>query len=167
MNLKARLLTQFSLLLTGSGDLGASETEIDQVFRQAFDTGTGLNQAQIAFGDERGVNGSATDSIDLAGSLPGSLGGALTFTAVKEIFIFAAAANAAALKVGAGVSNAFVGPFGAAAVGVKVEPGGILHLRNPTAAGWAVVAGTGDILAVENTGGAAANFTIILIGEGS
>lgn len=167
MALRARILTEFDILVSSSLDLGSSESPIAQAFRQAFDTGAGIDQAQIAFGDIRSVNAAATDSLDLAGGLAGLLGGTLTFTAIKEIFIFAAVANDASLLVGEGISNAFVGPFGASAVGILVPPGGILHLRNPTAAGWTVTAGTGDLLPVENPGAVANSYTIILIGEGS
>lgn len=167
MTLRARILTEFDILLSGSADLGSPSVPIAQAFRQAYDTGTGANEAQIAFGDIRTVSGSATDSIDLAGGLTGLLGGTLTFTAIKEIFIFAAADNPGNLQVGEQISNAFVGPFQASAVGNLIVPGGIFHVRNPSAAGWTVTAGTGDLLPVKNLSGSSASFTIILIGEGS
>lgn len=165
MDLRARISTDISVLLTNGLDLGAARATIERVIRQAYDTGTGVDQANGAFGDQRAVAGSATDSLDLAGALAGSLGGNLTFTAIKEILVYALPTNTTNLLVGKAVTNAFVGPFGAGAVGISVAPGGLVHLRNPTAAGWAVTVATGDILAVENTGGTAANFLVILIGE--
>lgn len=167
MTLRARILTEFDILYSSSLDLGAVSSPIAQAFRQAFDTGTAIDQAQIAFGDQRAISSSATDTLDLAGALAGALGGSLTFTAIKEIFIWADPANTGDLRVGKTLSNYFPGPFGASAVGNLIPPGGIFHARNPTAAGWAVTAATGDQMTVENLVAAAANYTIILIGEGS
>jgi hypothetical protein len=167
MTLRARILTDFDILVTSALDLGAVSVPMQQQFRQAFDTGGGQDQAQIAFGDQRPLTASQTDTLDLAGGLTGGLGGALTFTALKELFLWADPTNTGDLRVGKALANCFVGPFGASAIGILLPPGGIIHLRNPTAAGWAVTAGTGDLMTVENLVAAAANYTAILIGEGS
>jgi hypothetical protein len=83
------------------------------------------------------------------------------------IIVKAAEGNTGNLRVGAGVTNAFQGWFGAAAVGCLVPPGGILVLMDPGATGQAVTSGTGDLLRVENLGGSSNSYDIIVAGEGT
>jgi hypothetical protein len=165
MSLLARIITSFSVKLTSALDLSSSENNLISNYEHIWRDGAGADQASLVFEDRRAVGFGATDSVDLSGSLAGPLGGTLAFAKIKEIFIKADEANAGNLRVGKAISNTFVGPFGAAAVGMLVEPGGILHLRTPSAAGWAVVAATADLLGIENLAGSGnGNYDIIVIG---
>ncbi len=168
MNLQnLKITTAISGSQTNAKDLTTPQADIVESFVQSYSDGTGADQAQLIFADERTLAGSASESIDLAGGLTHELGGTITFTAIKEIIVVGDDANSGNLRVGAGVANAFVGPFGASAIGNLVEPSGLLHQRTPSAAGWTVTAGTGDLLRIENLGGASATFKLIIVGEGT
>jgi hypothetical protein len=162
-----KITTQVVSSQSNAKDLSTPQANIVEKFERTYDNGTAADQAQIVFADERTVSGSGTDNLDLAGVLVHELGGVITFTAIKEILIVGDDANTGNLRVGKGITNAFAGPFGASAIGNLVEPGGIFHNATRTAAGWAVTAGTGDQLSIENLGGSAATYKIIIIGEGS
>jgi hypothetical protein len=147
-------------------DLTAPEADISRSYVQQYSDGTGANQAQKMFSDARTVAGSSSDNLDLAGSLPDALGATLTFAAIKEIIVKnKSAANQ--LRIGKKISNGFAGPFDqtAGALGVVVEPNGILRLNNPSANGWPVTAATADLLSVENLGATSSDYEVILIGK--
>lgn len=154
--------------VTNALDLATPEVSLSKSYVQNYADGTAIDQAQKVFSDTRSLSSSASESLDLAGGLADPLGGNITFTAIKEIIIKAAAANTGNLRVGKVISNGFAGPFDqtAGSLGVTIPPGGILHLRNASAAGWAVTAGTGDLLSVENLVAAGQSYDIILVGEG-
>lgn len=163
--LKARITVDLEATLSRLLALSEPTDQLAVRAVTSFVDGTGAGQANTTFSDRRTVAASATDSIDLAGGITSPLGTPNALLAVKAILIKASEANGGNLRVGKGVANAFVGPFGAAAVGVTVAPGGVLLLVNSSAAGWTVTAGTGDILAVENlNAGASGDFDIVLIG---
>jgi hypothetical protein len=168
MNLDTlRLALSIVGVQTNAADLATPEDELVLKYEQDFDNGTGADQAQIIFHDQRTLGSSLSESLDLAGGLTHPLGGTITFTAIKAIIVKGAAANTGNLRVGAGVSNAFQGPFGASAIGNLVTPDGLLVHMDPSATGWAVTAGTGDLLRIENLVAASSTYDIIIVGEGS
>ena len=127
-------------------------------------SGTGNNQADLIFTDQRTINASSSENLDLAGSLAGPAGDTLTFVKVKGIYVRAAAANGGNIVLGGASSNAFTGPFGAANDVLNIPAGGYVELCAPVA-GWTVTAGTGDLLQVANDdSGAAATYDIVIIG---
>lgn len=162
-----KLVLAIAAAQSNPGSLATPEDEMVLRYEQAFGDGTAADQAQIIFHDRRTLGASTSENLDLAGALTHPLGGVITFTAIKAIIVKAAAANTGNLRVGATVANAFQGPFGAAAVGNLVTPDGWLVLMDPSAAGWAVVAGTADLLKVENLVAASGTYDIIIVGEGT
>lgn len=130
-----------------------------------FADGVGANQANKVFADSRNLVASASESLDLSGGLTDALGLALVLTKVKAIMIHAASANVNDVVVGGAAANGFITPFGDATDKVNVKPGGTLLLIAPDATGYAVVAGTGDLLKVANSGaGTAVDYDIVIIG---
>jgi hypothetical protein len=92
-------------------------------------------------------------------------GATLTFTKIKAILVKAAEGNTNNVVVGGAASNGWVGPFGDVSDTVAVKPGGTLLLVAPNAAGYAVTAGTGDILKVANSGaGTGVTYDIVIVG---
>jgi hypothetical protein len=71
-----------------------------ELFELAITNGTGANQANNAFSDERTLNASASENLDLAGVLQNALGASLAFTAVKAILIVADVGNVNNVVVG-------------------------------------------------------------------
>ncbi|AHE57426.1 hypothetical protein [Sphingomonas sanxanigenens] len=162
--LNARVITSLVASLAGVSDLASPQAKLEPRYARTWEDGAGAGQASIIWADQRTVGANATDSIDLAGALSGLLGGVVAFARIKEILIVPADANVTSLQVGEAVANAFVGPFQALAVGVTIAPGGLFHVRNPSATGWPVTAGTAYILAIENLGATPAVYDIYLIG---
>lgn len=151
--------------LTGVADKGTPTFEVNQsTLLKKLLTGTGSNQADLAFSDQRTLSASATENIDLAGSLVDQLGTTLTFVKIKGVLIVAAAGNTNNVVVGGAATNAFVGPFNDATDKVVVPPGGAFFAAAP-ASGWSVTAGTGDILLIANSGaGSSVTYDIYLVG---
>jgi hypothetical protein len=166
MSLKAMLKASITGTLTGSNDLGNAVQTFAEILELAIADGTGADQANNIFSDERTLAASATESLDLAGSLSNALGALLTFTAVKAIMIVADPGNTNDVVVGGAAANAFTGPFADATDKLSIGPGDFVVITRRSAAGWAVVAGTGDLLKIANSGaGSSVTYKIIVIGE--
>ena len=126
--------------------------------------GTGADQADLAFVDQRTLAASTGESLDLnGGGLTDPYGQTLVFVKLKAIYFSAAAANGDTMSFG-GVSN-HVPVFGAVADFIYVRAGGLFVWTAPDVTGIAVSAGTGDLIRVlNNDSGATATYDIILIG---
>lgn len=166
MSLQATISAAIAASLTGNGKFGKVAHDLGYSPVIALADGSGANQANKLFADSRTVAASATDSLDLNGALNDALGQSLALTRVAAIMIKAAAGNGGDLLVGPAAVNGFLGPWNAAADRNKVKPGGILLLVAPTAAGFPVVAGTGDLLNVVNSNaGASGSYDIVIVGS--
>lgn len=131
----------------------------------ALASGTGLDQADLVFHDKRTLSATSSESLDLAGGLTDAFGQSLAFARIKAITIRNLATTAGYhLEVGGAASNAFVNWVGDASDVLRIGPGGVMQLWNPSAAGYAVTAGTGDLLKINNPNGASLEYEIILIG---
>jgi hypothetical protein len=165
-SLKATLKASVTGTFAGSNDLGNPVQTFAELFELAITDGTGADQATSIFSDERTLGASGTENLDLSGVLSNALGATIAFSAIKAILIVADAANTNNVVVGGAGSNAFVGPFADATDKIVLGPGDVFMISRRSAAGMAVVAATGDILLVANSGaGTALTYKIIVIGE--
>lgn len=127
-------------------------------------SGTGANQADRMFSDQRTLAASASESLDLAGSLTDVAGATITFARVKAVFVEAVAANTNDVQVTRPASNGLP-LFMAASDGIAVRPGGMFAWVAPDATGVAVTAGTGDLLAFTNSAGTTGvTYNVIIVG---
>lgn len=166
MGLAARLKASVVATLTGSNDMAAPVHSVAEIFDLALANGTGADQANNMFADERVLAASASESLDLAGGISNALGAVLAFDAIKGILIVADPTNTNNVVVGGAAANAFVGPFADATDKVVLGPGDAFLFTRRSAAGMVVTAGTGDLLQVANSGaGSAVTYRVILIGE--
>jgi hypothetical protein len=166
------LKVNFDLLLevTETTFRTTGQAEATDVVRHAIEmlTGTAAGQADLAYVADRTVAGGANDDIDLAGILPRPLGGVLTAAEVVMIIIInkpsSGPANTTNLTLGGG-TNPVVGYLGGTTPTIgPIRPNGGRVLFETDVAGLAaVVAGTGDILRVANSAGAAATYQIAII----
>lgn len=163
MGLSANLAASISYALTGAPDLGTAKAEFNGHSVDSIASGTGSNQADRVFSDRRTLASGANEDLDLSGSLTDPIGGSAVFVKVKAILIKSLAANTTALTVKPAASNGFTGPFGAATHTLTIQPGGSLALFDPVS-GWAVTAGTADLINIANASGASANYEIVIIG---
>lgn len=167
MGTDARVYAAIHVRHSGSPDFGTSTYihEGTELLADQLLTGTGDGQADVVFVDQRTISASSSEELDLAGSLTDPLGGSAVFAEVAAIEVRAAAGNTNNVVVGGAASNAFVGPFGAADNTIAVPPGGVLVLYHP-GGGWAVTAGTGDLLQVANSGsGSTVTYDIVIVGR--
>jgi hypothetical protein len=129
----------------------------------SLDSGTGAGQADTIFSSERVLAASATENLDFAGAMADPLGNTLTFGHIKAIEIEADAGNTNNVVVGGTSSNAFLAGFGASGNTWTLGPGDRMTVYSK--AGWSVVASTGDLLKVANSGsGTSVKYRITAIG---
>ncbi|MGP4092928.1 hypothetical protein [Nonomuraea sp. KM90] len=150
--------------LTSPLDL-TTPTAALRVARQfALAQGTGVGQADLMWSDQRTVAASATDTVDLAGSLSAPLGGTLTFLRIKMLAVFPAPGNTNNLLVQRPATNG-VPLFSAVSANMPVPPGGAFLWYAPSAAGVAVTAGTGDLIDFVNAAaGTPVTYDVVIVG---
>lgn len=164
MALESTITASIKAVETGAADLAQPNAPAELSVKHSFANGSGANQASKLFSDSRTLAASGSEDLDLAGVLTGALGGAITFASVKAIMIRAKATNANNVVVGPAASNGFLGPFGDASDRLAIRPGGVFLITAP-ASGWAVIAGTGDLLTVANSGaGTPVDYDVVLLG---
>ena len=133
----------------------------------AFAQGAGAGQADMMWSDQRTIAASGSDALDLAGSLSGPFGGTLTFARIKMVLVVAATGNTNNVNVTTPGSNG-TPLFLAAGDGIAVKPGGFFWWHDPSAAGVAVTAGTGDLLTIVNSGaGTPVTYDVHIVGASS
>lgn len=147
-----------SVQVSGSFDnlnetIASAKQALSEIFTATITTGTGADQADRVYYGRRAASTTPED-IDLAaGSLTDIYGNAITFARVKLIYIKNRSTTTAEIISVGGDANGLVGWVGAAADFVNVRAGGVLLLFAPDATGYAVTAGTGDILQIVSASG--------------
>lgn len=116
-----------------------------------------LAEADVLYRATRTLAGGANENLDLRGAT-------IAAAEVVLILVEAAAANGGAIRFGPAASNGFVGPFADATDRINVLAGDFALVTSKT--GWAVTAGTGDLLNFTNANGAAAGmYTLTVVGR--
>ena len=150
-------------LTSASGGTTASYRPVLN-FTDALTSGTGLDTAdQVWVSAATAITGSGTNAHDVAGGLTDAYGNTLTFVKVKGLFIHNLSTTAGdTLTVGGDVNGLLI--FGTAAHTHTIGPNGVLFISEPSLAGKAVTAGTGDILDVTEDAGNANTYDIAIWG---
>lgn len=153
--------------LTSPLDLTTPSSALKLARQLSFTEGAGAGAANMIWSDRRTIAASATDSLDLAGSLTGPFGTTLTFARIKMLLVLAATGNTNNVNVVRPASNGV--PLGlAAGDGFPVKPGGMFWWYDPSAAGVAVTAGTGDLLDLVNSAvGTSVTYDVVIVGASS
>lgn len=129
--------------------------------------GTGANQADMVFADQRVINASTTEDLDVAaGGLTTAFGATFTIAELKVLMVCASSGNTNNVVLGGDANSV---PFlSTAATTISIKPGGCFQFTDPSAGGVAVTAGTGDIIQVANSGaGTTVTYDIVIIGSSS
>jgi hypothetical protein len=164
MALDSRVKLLVTSLLTGSTDLQSRSAPLEYSYNKALTTGTGANQADRLFTDQRTITASANDDLDLAGSLTDAFGATVTFARVKLLVVTAAVGNANNVVVG-GASSTFNTWVTGTSPAVLVRPGGMLALAATDATAYAVTATSADVLRISNSGaGTSVTYDIVIVG---
>lgn len=147
-------------------DLSTVKDEVNQEYTQSFSDGEAASKAEAMWHDTRTIAASGTEDLDLAGVLvSGLLGTAITFKSIKAILIRAASTNTNNVVISRPAANGFL-LFGAASDALAgLTPGGMFLFTDPSAAGVAVTAGTGDLLTITNSAGTTGvTYDVLIIG---
>ena len=139
---------------TGSGALGIPvkvhvfnhEGAAGANFR-VFATGTGSNQQDLVHSDTISLAG-ATTGLDVAGGLTDAFGTAITMVEVTSITIVNNSTTTTEVVTIGAATNPLLNWIAASGDGVVIGPGGVFHISSPID-GFAVTAGTGDILTLD------------------
>lgn len=128
-------------------------------------TGTSAGQADRMYTGTRTLTASATEDLDFAAGVLDFQGNAITFARIKLLYVKAAVGNVNNVVLGAG-TNPWVTLLNSTGT-VTLRPGaGHLNWAGVAdATGYAVTAGTGDVLKVLNSaGGTSVSYDIAVIG---
>lgn len=160
-----------NLALTLAEAMGLAPAVAPVAYKVSNDVanGTGAGKAnQMWSSSARSIALSSSESLDLSGALTDAFGNSIVFTKIKGILIKAAAANTNNVLVGGAAANAFVNWVGDATDIIVIKPGGTFLLLAPDSGGYAVTAGTGDLLKIANSSsGSAVVYDIVIFGEAS
>lgn len=151
MTLRAELTARFNAVQTGSNDFGGPHFNPTIEKALQFTSGTGANQADILWCDERTIAASGSEDLDLAGVLTDAFGGTVAAAELVAILVIAADGNTNNVVVGNAANP--IPLFGGATPTFAVKPGGFFFAAAPNAAGLLTVgAGATDVLKVANSG---------------
>lgn len=150
---------------TGTLDLGTATFPFSLQSSFSLTSGTGAGQADRVFTDTRTLAPSATENLDLAGTLTDAYGATLTFVTIKAIIIRAAAANNAANQVQVTRPATNGVPFVmAAGDGIALAPG-FTFAWFGSGTGVTVTPATGDLITVTNSAGTnSVSYDVVIIG---
>lgn len=167
MAFSGRVVSTWRGEYTKTSDVASGEQNVDSSLSVTYANGVGANQANVFFADTRTLAASATEDLDLTGSLSDVFAASLVNARIKAIRISAASGNTNNVIVGAASATQWSTLLNAAGT-VTLHPGAYFEAATPTAAGWTVTAGTGDLLKIANSGGSTSvTYTIELIGGAS
>lgn len=170
MTMTSKLEARLTWLQKSAQDLS---TVVDSGFLDfAVDlaTGTAINTADIVWHDTRTVNSGSNDDLDLssASALVRSIFGTnvpTTFVKVKAILIKnKSTATGEELQLDSSVANAFTGWCAGSTTSKKQIGPNSVGVESNLCDGWAVTAGSADILRITNTGAAPIVYDIVIIG---
>lgn len=161
----ASIAVDIKAQLTGTADLGTPRAPANLSALLQFIPGTDTTgKADLLFADERSIAASGTENLDLAGVLTTALGATFTAAEIVAIYIEADDTNTNSVVVFGAASNAFNGPLSGTTPKITLQPGNSALLTCKQ--GWAVTAGTGDLVLVANSSsGTPVVYRVILIGR--
>lgn len=167
MTLTATLTVKVAANLASALDLATPVSALNKTYSTALTSGTTAGKADRIWHDQRTLSASATEDLDLAGSLTDALGGSAVFAKIKGIVVAAAAGNTNNVLVG-GVSAGLSTFLSPAATGIiTLRPGAVFAVFAGVAdsTAYAVTATTADLLHIANsTSGSSVTYDVIVIG---
>ncbi len=172
MAVTASFRAMMAASITGTSVFGNTPNWAAQMDESiSLTSGTAADQCDKLYWAERTVNSASNDDLDLSGVLTDPLGAAITQVELVAILLInkpraGTPLNTTNLTIGAG-SNPMIGFLGGTTPTIgPIRPGGVFLLGCPDAAGIGVVtAGTGDILRIANSSGAANTYQIAILGR--
>lgn len=156
---------EFNLTQASGGTTASYKPTV--TFSDSLTSGVAIDTADTLWvSAANAISGSATNSHDLAGGLTDAYGNTLTFVKVKGLLIHNLSTSAGDTLTVGGNANA-VPIFGTASHTHTIGPNGVLLIQEPSLAGIAVTATTGDILDITEDAGNANTYDIAIWGTSS
>lgn len=141
-------------------DLNIAKDDHNVQVSKSWSDGTGNGQANRVWKDQRSVNASSNDDIDLSGALTDTLGQIVNWTKLRAIFIDNLSGEDLKLES----ANSPAGLFGASGDFINIPPYSMFCLTSK--AGWAITNDTADKLRIANYDSTtAATYNIRLLGS--
>jgi len=164
MALNTNITLTFDCDYTYALDLSTRRDRFTYDFSTHLASGTGADQADTLFHDERTLADAANETLNLydSGTLTDSVGNALTMETLKVLLLENTSSDAS-LKVGAAASNA-VGLFADSSDIEVIKPGGHMLWTAPDATGLDVTTNKNLKLEHDGTGSDDLVYRIVLIG---
>lgn len=159
------VLAKVSWLFQDALDLSTVSDVSSLEYKKSLADGTGADQADKMWHDQRTILTAADDDLDLAGVLTNAFGATVTFVKIKGILIVNTSTTAGdELYLDSSVTNGFLAPFNGSATS-KVEIGADSPLLLCSKKdGWTVTAATGDILRIHNANAGSVTYKIVIWG---
>ena len=150
MAVSGKITTRLDLTHTESLDLTTPSETLPWI---DFDVASGTIAASmdLLWHDQRTLAASATEDLDLSGSLVDAFGTTMAFVDVRMIVVKASTANTNDVLVGGAAANQFINWVSDASDVVVVKPGAMFMLYSPADPSYAVTAATGDLLKIANS----------------
>jgi len=155
-------LLDFNLTSTSGGTTGSYHPTID--FSDSLASGVIVDTGDLLYVSKAtALGGSATTNLDVAGSLTDGFGATFTAVKIKCLFIHNLSTTAGnTITIGNGTNPLLI--FGTGSHTHTIGPNGILLIWEPSLAGKAVTASTGDILKILNDTANAITYDIAIVG---
>lgn len=153
--------------LTSTLNVGTANANLANGQAMNLISGVLAGQADTAWWDHRTLAASASENLNLVGTLLSPFGAAVTFARIKLLMVTADATNTNNVAVGGAASNAVPSLFGATTNTAIVRPGASLAwiAGIADATGYIVTPTTGMQLQVANSGsGTSVSYTVVVIG---
>ena len=165
MDVSGSLDVPYLITATKALDLTTVRDALSWTDKTTISDGTGANQADLIWHDQRTLASGANEELDLAGSLSDAFGDTVTFAKIKAMLI-TNPDTASTLKVGGAASNAWATWVANSTDIIVIRPGGRFYIEAPDANGYAVTAGTGDKLKILHgaESSIAINYKIAILG---
>jgi hypothetical protein len=153
--------------LSKAADISSTpEATVDFQQRIKLTTGTAAGKADKLFYDSRTLNASATEDLDLVGTLLDQFGDVFSPVRIKALAVLAAAGNTNNVVVGGASATQWAALLGTTGT-VTLRPGAFFCAvaGEADATGYVCAAGATDLLKVANSaGGTSVTYSIIVVG---
>ena len=147
-------------------ELSSAKDQINREIIQSLTNGTGANQGNMLWHDQRTLGASATEDLDLAGVLADAFGVTQAFARVNTVVVVAAAGNTNNVNFSRTVTNG-APIFLNSGDGIPIPPGGWAAICfGASAVAAAITAATADKITIANAaGGSSVTYDIFVFGS--
>ena len=155
-------LLEFTQVNVVSGDNVLYQPQVS--FSDTLATGVIVDTAdKLYISKATALTGSGTNNHDVAGALSDAFGATITLVKIKALLIHNLSTTVGnTITVGDGTNPLLI--FGTGSHTHTIGPNGVLFIWEPSLAGKAVTAGTGDILKVVNNTANAVTYDLVIVG---